>query len=274
MAKPYKIGIVLSGGGSKGLAHVGVLRYLEEIGIEIDAIAGTSAGAIVGGLYANGVPPREIKSFFQSTPIFHWQHRGFFSQRQFDGIIDSAKIIKFFKPYFPIDDFSHLKKDLYLVATDLQKGKERVFHGSGPVCKPIMASAAFPLVFSPVTIDDTLYSDGGILNHFPVDVLYGKCEKLIGVFVSPIREAEKDSLHGIQNIVIRAMNIQSTHGEQEKIRYCNVGITSEELINYGTFTTKSEVLHEIYEIGYRAAQQQHDALIKLLEPQEKSASKL
>src|SRR5690606_12969203 len=167
----YKYGLCLSGGGVRGLAHVGVIQAMQERGMEASVVSGTSAGAIVGALYAQGMTPDEMLDFFYHTEIFRWSNYTWFKP----GLIDTDKFYGIFKKHMPEDDFESLSKELFVVTTDILHGKPRVF-SEGPLIKPVLASAAFPVVLSPVEIEGVLYSDGGIVNNFPIELIRDKCK--------------------------------------------------------------------------------------------------
>lgn len=263
MEKKHKLGIVFSGGGAKGLAHIGVLYYLKELGIIPDAVAGTSAGSIIGSMYAYDIPLTEIQEFFIKTDLFHWRKRGFFkSQMMFKGIVDPLTLKEDLQSIFTVDDFSSCKKELSIVATDMLKAEETVFK-EGSITDAILASIAYPFVFSPMEINGTIYSDGGILNHFPVDILRDQCEYIIGVYVSPIRQYEKEELNSVQSIALRALSLKGDKAELKKLEDCDIQIFPQSLLNYNTFDTDPEKLHEIVEIGYDEASKYHDELIAL-----------
>ena len=125
MENPSKsIGIVLSGGGSKGIAHAGALQFLTEKGMQPSCIAGTSAGAIVGGLFAFGKTPEEILEFFKSIYFFHWKHFTFKKA----GLIDSESFKSYFAEIFGDITIGELKIPAYITATDLVKGKLKIFN--------------------------------------------------------------------------------------------------------------------------------------------------
>lgn len=159
-------GLVLSGGGTRGIAHIGVLKALEEHNINITHIAGTSAGAIVGALFAAGHSWTTILKFFKEVPIFDFKRYAYNKP----GFIDTNKFYKDLFSFFIEDDFKCLKKQLYIPAINLIAGTERIFNEK-ELIKPILASAAFPGLFTPVIIDNIPYVDGGVLNNFPVDLI-------------------------------------------------------------------------------------------------------
>ncbi|MBT8394175.1 MAG: patatin-like phospholipase family protein, partial [Bacteroidia bacterium] len=169
------LGLVLSGGGVRGAAHIGAIKALEEFSIHPTHIAGTSAGAIVGALYAYGYSCKEMNSFFKKVQILDFKKYA----RNKPGFIDSEKYYSIFTEYFPIDDFSILKKKLTITATDILEGTLKAF-SRGELIKPIIASATFPGLFAPIKINDSYYIDGGTLNNFPVELVSDSCDTIIG----------------------------------------------------------------------------------------------
>lgn len=238
-----KIGLVLSGGGARGAAHIGAIRALEEKGIFATHISGTSSGAIVGALYANDVPWMEILNFFKTIPIFR-PHRYAFNK---PGFIDSENFYGDLKAYFPDDNFAALKKSLYITATDIIKGTLKIF-SKGQLIKPIIASASFPGLFTPTQINGSYYVDGGTLNNFPVEPLVAKCDKIIGVYVNPLEKMSIQDLKHSLTVVERAYKIKVAGESLNKFSDCDLVIYPEELINYGTFDMKN--IDAIYQLGY------------------------
>ncbi len=162
-----KVGIALGGGGARGFAHIGVLRVLESAHIPIDFVVGTSAGAIVGALYAAGKSPDEIQAMARRIRLRHWMVRdhsgtGLFSTDGFRRIIDS-EIGKGKR----IQD---LPRRFCAVAVDLDAHCESVFD-AGSVADAVCASATFPGLFAPTIIDGRSFIDGGALNPVPFDIV-------------------------------------------------------------------------------------------------------
>ncbi|PIF00188.1 MAG: patatin [Maribacter sp.] len=240
------IGLALSGGGLRGIAHIGVIKALEEHRIFPDYIAGTSAGAIVGALYANGNTWQETLDFFKLTEVFSIDN---FALRK-PGFIDTEKLYDSFKDVLGIDDFSILKKQLYITATNLVEGTLEVFN-KGELIKPILASAAFPGVFTPIKIGDAHYIDGGTLNNFPVDLIAGQCDKMIGVYVNPFEKKDMKDLKHSFSILERAYKIRSAHDSISKFKDCDLVICPEKLKTVGTFTVRD--MDAIFDLGYESA---------------------
>ncbi|MFS4416448.1 patatin-like phospholipase family protein [Maribacter sp. 2307ULW6-5] len=239
-------GLVLSGGGIRGVAHIGAIKALEEHGIFPTHIAGTSAGAIVGSLYAGGVGWAEILNLFKTIPIFHTNRYA----RSKPGFLDTEKFYDNFKEYFPEDDFSTLKKPLFITATNIIEGTLKIFH-EGELIRPILASASFPGMFTPMKIGSTYYVDGGVLNNFPTEPLKKDCDKIIGVYVNPLKKVKIEDLKHSYTVAERAYKLKSASESIFKFPDCDVVISPEGLAGYGTFNMNS--IDAIFELGYVAA---------------------
>ncbi len=240
------IGLVLSGGGSKGIAHAGALQYLEEKKIKPSIISGTSAGAIIAALYAFGKTPNEILTFFKSIYFFHWSH---FTLKK-PGIVDSESFKEYFDKIFGETKIGDLEIPIIITATDIVKGKLKIFRPEIKLSDAVLASSAFPGIISPYKINKNLYSDGGILNHFPTDLIQGRCENIIGVYVSPIQDIEEKDLNSIKAVTTRAFDLLSAHGNYQKFSLCDLVIEPKELSKYSTFETNKTKMDTIFKIGY------------------------
>lgn len=254
--KTKSIGLILSGGGSKGLAQAGAIKFLEEQNIFPDRIAGTSAGSIVGALYAWGKTPEEILTFFKSIYLFHWKHLTFKKA----GLIDSESFKHYFHSIFKDALLSELKIPLQITATDMVRGKLKVFGPDTKIVDAILASSAFPGIMSPYEIKGNLYSDGGILNHFPTDILQGHCETLIGIYVSPIQKIEAKDLNSIKAVTTRAFDILSANSNMHKFNNCDWVIEPTDLSLYSTFETSKVKMDAVFKIGYEAAKESYEKL--------------
>jgi NTE family protein len=196
-ARP-KLGLVLEGGGALGLAHVGVITWMEEHRIPVNYIAGTSMGGLVAGLYATGRSPAEVKALLNAIdwdqvlsgtvpfPDLSFRRKqdahevpselefglrgglqfpaGFNTGQEVDLIIDHVAL-----PYSQVPSFNDLPIPYACVATDLVSGKPHVFH-DGPLALAMRSTMSLPGIFSPVRSGDHLYADGGLLNNIPIDV--------------------------------------------------------------------------------------------------------
>jgi NTE family protein len=156
-------GLALSGGAARGIAHVAVLDVLEREGVPIHAIAGTSAGSVVGALYCAGMPLMEIRRILVDTK---WTDiLKFTFPRQ--GLISSEGIYRFMEAILPVKKFSSLLFPFAAVATDLRTG-EKVNITTGSIARAVQASCSLPVVFTPTEINRRILVDGGVTSQIPV----------------------------------------------------------------------------------------------------------
>ncbi|WP_297707560.1 patatin-like phospholipase family protein [uncultured Eudoraea sp.] len=239
-------GLVLSGGGFRGIAHIGVIKALDEYGFEITHIAGTSAGAIIGALYAGGLDWRQILEFIKKINIFSINNYAVGKP----GFVDTEKFYKQFSVFFPDDNFKSLKIPLFITATNILDGSLKIFT-EGELIRPILASAAFPGVFTPIKIAGEYYVDGGALNNFPVDLIKNYCDQIIGVYVNPFLKIGIEQLKHSFNVLERAYKIRSAKDSLSKFGDCHLIISPEDLINHSTFSITD--VDAVFELGYKAA---------------------
>jgi NTE family protein len=161
---PARVGLVLSGGGARAFAHIGTLRVLERVGIEVDALAGTSLGAIVAALYAAGYRADDLHELARSVT---WRDVIDLSFQA--GLLKGEKLDALLKDHLPAR-FEDLEVPLAVTCTDIESGQEVVFR-DGDLIGAVRASSCFPGAFAPVQIDGRTLADGGICNNLPVDAL-------------------------------------------------------------------------------------------------------
>lgn len=253
-----KTGLVLSGGGTKGIAHAGVLKFLNDKNINVDILSCCSAGSIVGSLYAIGKSPEEILDFFNSVYFFNWKH---FTFNQ-PGLVSSVIFRNYLKPIFGDLKIGELDKEVRIVATELVSGTQKIFDNDFKIVDAIIASCSIPGITTPYIIDDEMFCDGGVLNNFPADIIRDECDKLIGVFVSPPHDININDLKSIKAIVSRSYDLLSYRVEKIKFDHCDWLITSQQFSSYGTFERKKHRLEELFEIGYQAAKESFEASFK------------
>ena len=253
----YDLGLVLSGGGARGLGHVGVLKALTEEGVEPEVLAGTSSGAVVAALYAAGYSSDEMLEFFIAKNPWRLSKLALAKP----GIFDTDKIVADFLEYFPEDSFEALEKKIFLTATDIVGARSEIF-ASGRLIPAILASASTPLVFAPTEFEGRWYSDGGITNNFPVEPLLGHCNAILGVYVSPPRPIDEKDLGSSLAVSQRAFEIGMYHSSKRKFHHCDLLLCPSELSRYSPFDTKH--LEEILQVGYRAARDQMETILRLV----------
>lgn len=241
-----KIGISLSGGGARGFAHIGVLKALEEYDIFPEVIAGTSAGAIIGALYAAGKSPDEMLEFVQDSNIL----RIFRVALPNKGLASLDYLRERLIEAIPEDDFAVLEKDLYVAVTNLMTGKLEI-KNEGPLHEVVMASSAIPLVFKPIKINEHLYVDGGVLNNMPTKPLLRHADAIIGVNVMPNIEVEDKEVNGMLAISARVFEMSIWANTRPNLRRCDVVVEPAKVHKYNIFSFNRH--QELFEIGYEAA---------------------
>ncbi len=252
--KSNKIGLVLSGGGVRGMAHIGVIKAMREFDLEAAVVAGSSVGALVGALYANETPIMDMLRFFKETPLFKYN----FLSIGKAGFLDTDRYEDIFKAYFPHNTFEDLKKQLYVVATNLEKGEE-LFINTGELIKPLLASAALPPVFSPVDYKGSLYADGGIMNNFPLEPIKDKVDYIIGSNVSIVSELNKKNLTNSIQLTGRVTGLMIYAINRDKIKSCDLVIEPKSLEHIGILDRKG--IEKAYAIGYESASKQFEKFL-------------
>ena len=282
-----KIGLVLSGGGAKGFAHIGVLKVLEQAGVKIDYIGGTSMGAVVGGLYASGYSATQIDSIFKNTDFdallsdfIPRSSKTFYEKRNDEmyaftlpfnklkvgiptalskGMYNYNLLNKLTYNVRHIRDFNELPIPFLCVATNIETGEE-VLLNKGYLAQAMLASSAFPTLFSPVEIEGRLLVDGGVTNNFPVDEIKKLgADIIIGVDVQDDLKDRK-SLKDATRILVQISNLQMIEKMKQKIKATDIYIKPD-ISNYSVISFDEG--QEIIKKGEEAAFAQYEK-IKLL----------
>ncbi len=242
-SKQYNIGLVLSGGGARGFAHLGVLQALNDAGLFPDVISGTSAGAIIGVLYADGHTPTEILKMMDGGSRLDFMRPAL----PREGLLQINGITKILKTGLRSKKFNELKIPMFVAATDLNNGRA-VYFSEGDLFDPVIASASIPVLFQPVKIGDISYVDGGVLDNLPLRPIEQLCRILIGSFVNPVGYMKKIS--GLISIAERTFMLSMSKEIHEKSKKFDLFIAPLELRNYKILDP--EKAHELFDIGYNA----------------------
>jgi NTE family protein len=286
-----KVGVVLSGGGAKGLAHIGALKVIEESGVQIDYIAGTSMGAIVGALYASGYSADELEELFKQMNFedlirdeFQRKNKSFFERENSDkhavklpfnkfkisipsSISKGQNTYNFFVKLLDhvkgISNFNKLPIPFFCIATDIETG-EQVILDEGYLPDAILASGAIPTLFEPVNFNGKLLVDGGVTNNYPIDELLEKdVDVIIGVDVQDSL-LDREHLISASSIMKQVSNFNTNKQMLEKLKktsiYIKPDITDFSIISF-------EQGEEIYKVGYDAANKLKTELVKLSKKQ-------
>lgn len=202
-----KVGLVLSGGGARGVAHIGVIKALQEMGVKIDMISGTSAGAIVGALFAKGLTPEEILAAVSGLTLF----RSVRPAWAWSGLLQMEGLKLLLNKHIPENDFKALKIPLTVAATEVRLGQIHYF-SEGELTQAIVCSCSIPAIFHPVAFGDHLYVDGGLLDNLPVRPIREKCDFIIASNCNHIDTAyDERSLRAIiERSLLLAINANTT----------------------------------------------------------------
>jgi len=247
--------VVLSGGGARGAAHLGVLAALEELKIKISAISGVSAGAIAGALYAAGLSPLAILNVLKSQSYFGISNIAWLK----DGIFSMEKLKKTLAELIKTDDFGNLKIRLFINATDISTGLPVSF-SEGILYDIIIASASVPIIFEPVIYGNYQLLDGGILDNLPVDPLVGKYDLIIGSHVNKLWDNSSSSKLNKISLLDRCFHIAINGHVKNQSQKCQVFIEPM-LEGFGMFDMKNA--DKLFEIGYKATMEQKEKILGL-----------
>ncbi|BDD05024.1 patatin-like phospholipase family protein [Aureibacter tunicatorum] len=247
--KKKKIGLTLSGGGSRGVIHIGVLHAFEKYNIMPNAISGTSMGAIIAAFYAHGISPLEILNTFKKSSI-----RNFFKLLiSKKGIFSLKMLEKLIVNNIPHDNFNDLKIPLFVCTTNLTLGQTHFF-SSGTLSNKLMASSTIPILFPAIEIDGHQYIDGGLLNNLPIEPILEICDTTIGVHVNNVPPSPRYS--NMREIGIRTFSLAIAQNVKQNSSKCDY-LIEPKLNKYYDFLDFN-ALDELFSIGYEHG----EALIK------------
>jgi NTE family protein len=252
-----EIGLVLSGGGARGIAHIGVLKALDELNIHPTVISGTSAGSIIGVLYAMGLSSQDMIDFVGHSSLwkffrFEWSAGGLSNLNYL-----KERLIQIGIP----PNFEDLQKKLYVTATNLTKGKTEIFH-EGPLLDTILASCSIPLVFKPVIINGDRYADGGILNNLPASAIISKVHRILGVNVIPLSGNDDKDYQSSVQVAQRCFELFMNANTQPELVACDFVIEPKVQDFYLFSLPKFNLIHDIgYETTMAQAEQIQKALL-------------
>ncbi|KPE50551.1 patatin-like phospholipase family protein [Chryseobacterium indologenes] len=276
--KNPRIGLSLAGGGAKGFSHVGVLKVLDSLGVKVDYIAGTSMGAIVGGLYASGYSGKEIEKIVMDTDFYSLimdpksrQESSFFNKSVDKYLLSiplkNGKISlpssistgqrnvyllkELFKNVSNIDDFSKLPIPFMCVATNLESGNMQIFE-KGDLVQSIMASSAFPSLMDPVKIGDSIYIDGAMTVNYPSKPLKDKgIDIVIGVDLNQDLSKRED-LNNIISILNQVIDFGIKRDTRRQYKYTDINIKPDlKGMSATSYDDKKKILDSGYAEGMK-----------------------
>ncbi|MDR1678487.1 MAG: patatin-like phospholipase family protein [Prevotellaceae bacterium] len=241
------IGICLGGGGALGFAHIGVLQALEEQGIVPQIIAGTSMGAIVGVLYAQGISPKQMmqrihdKKLYKITSILNPS----FAR---SGLSSMRTLRHFLEEEVPENSFEALKKPFSVCVSHLNNGKWEIFNSGNKLHELVVASSSIPFAFEAVHIDGGVYVDGGLYNNVPAQALHEHCDVIIGVDVMPF--TVRTNIAGTADMINITLHGLVHHNAKAGRKLCRFLIEPNAISKYNEFSFNK--FEDIYNNGYEA----------------------
>ncbi|MFT7119957.1 MAG: NTE family protein [Neolewinella sp.] len=254
----FTIGLALSGGGARGLAHIGVLRALLENDIVPNRLVGVSAGAIVAMLYAAGLSPDEMMAAVYDTNPLRLIKVGLPTT----GLTTLEYLEKQVRKFVPDNSFEALKYPLHVGITNLNSGMQELRH-SGPLDKIIAASCSLPLMFKPVVIDGDHYVDGGVINNMPVAPLLNDADFIIGSNLMPYGSLPPADTGTVINIVWRCFDLSIMANSQSEVSLCDIVLETSLLNSYTIFSVNK--LKEMHNVGYQDTINRMPEIMKSLE---------
>lgn len=245
------VGLVLSGGGTRGIAHLGLLKVFDEIGLKPSVISGSSSGAIIGALYASGYTPDEILEIIKQIKLLKILRPAL----RKTGLLKMDVTETLYHQFITKNSFEELSIPLIVTATDLQLGATEYF-STGELIRPLMASSSVPVLFDPVRIGGRCYVDGGLLNNFPVEILRDKCEKIIGFHCNPVDE--KFEMSSIKSMIERTFLLTINANAKTQRDFCDLVVEPPALKKHKVFSLNKA--DEIFGIGYKHGKSIEDQL--------------
>ncbi|WP_439151007.1 patatin-like phospholipase family protein [Winogradskyella sp.] len=286
-SKEPKVGLVLSGGGAKGFAHIGVLKVIDSLGVKIDYISGTSMGAIIGSLYATGYSGKQLEAMFNNQDFnelindaFPRASKPFYERENAEKYAVSLPFDNFkislpsalsrgqnvynllYQLMLPVDeirDFDKLPIPFFCIATDIETG-ESVIMDKGRLAEAVTASGALPSLFQPVVVGDRILIDGGVTNNFPVEELRDKgMDIIIGVDVQDALR-DRGSLKSAPEILLQINNFRTINAMKDKAPLTDVYIKPD-ITDFSVISFDEG--RDIIANGEAAAQVNLDALLDI-----------
>ena len=241
--KKYKTGLVLSGGGTRGFAHLGVIAALFDKGIKPDIISGTSAGAIAGAFIAAGKNPHHILETFKKGSFFTYTKL----QIPRDGLMKLDGLKELYHREIPAKNLEDLDIPFFVAISNLNKGTVE-YRNSGPLGETVLASSSIPILFAPVLIGDDLYVDGGLMDNIPIEPIKHDCDQIIVSNISPVNPMEK--IKNLIHIATRTFYMSVNANMKQVRKYATVYIEPEGINNYEILSRTHA--DELFELGYNS----------------------
>ncbi len=253
-----QLGVALCGGSAFGYAHLGFLQALDEAGIRVDRVSGTSMGAIVGMFYAAGYSPREIVNIIKKERMLKKTNIFRLNFKNDGGLADYGRMRGMMAKYIPYNSFDSLKIPFHCCVADMNHLRPVYVSTGGNLREFVSASASVPRVFAPVMIDSVYYVDGYIFNNLPVEPLIeAGCNVTIGLYIQ--RDTVMERIDDPSIIASRAFAVNSNLCTLDHVPLCTYGIA----IKVGDLgKLEFDKIDEFFEYGYKAGKEFLEGLEK------------
>ncbi len=238
-----RINLILSGGAGRGIAHLGVLKAVEELGFEVEAISGSSAGAIVAVFYAHGYSPQSMLSIVKRT---RWLSL-FRPRLPRRGLFSLTRGERYLREFIEVEKIEDLEKKVFICATDILSARSLYF-SEGDLVPILLGSCALPGIFEPVRYGEYLLIDGGVMNNLPVEPLEKLSTLKIGVDVNPIERIKNPG--GLVNILLRSFFLAVRSNVDKRKEMCDAVIVPD-LVKISPLEVGRA--DEIFRLGYEKA---------------------
>ena len=242
MTAKYKTGLVLSGGGTRGFAHLGVIAALNEMGIQPDVISGASAGAIVGAFIAAGKEPEEVLDIFKKGWFFQYTQ----IQLPVDGLLKLDGLKEIIEKEIKVKKIEDLQLPLHICVSNLNEGRAE-YKNKGPLGPTVLASSSIPVLFSPVKLGAYQYVDGGLMDNIPMYPIKKDCKNIIVANISPINPTEK--MKNLVQIATRTVYMSVNAKTAEAKKLADYYIEPDGIDAFDIFHRKQA--DQLYELGYK-----------------------
>ena len=242
--KKYKTGLVLSGGGTRGFAHLGVIAALFEKGIKPDIISGVSTGAIVGAFIAGGKTPEEILEIFKKGWFFKYTKLHI----PIDGLLKLDGLKEVIRKEIPVKNIEDLKIPFFIGISNLNKGIIQ-YKNRGSLAEIVLASSSIPILFSPVIIGRDSFVDGGLMDNIPIHPIKNDCEQIIVSNISPVNPKAK--VKNLVQIATRTFYMSVNANMKEVRKHATVFIEPTGIDKFDILSRSHA--DELFELGYNSA---------------------
>ncbi len=241
--KKYKTGLVLSGGGTRGFAHLGVIAALFEKGIKPDIISGVSAGAIVGAFIAGGKSPEEILEIFKKGWFFKYTKLHI----PIDGLLKLDGLKEVIREEIPVKNIEDLKVPFFIGISNLNKGIIQ-YKNRGSLAEIVLASSSIPILFSPVIIGRDSFVDGGLMDNIPIHPIKNDCEQIIVSNISPVNPKAK--VKNLVQIATRTFYMSVNANMKEVRKHATIFIEPTGIDKFDILSRSHA--DELFELGYNS----------------------